>query len=103
LDAFEHFALGQKPEFRQSRIRIPQKAAQRRIRERKNSTSTPRPVEVRKIKRPWTNLEMRVKPLPIGFDTRKTHNEEPKYTTLNESVVEILFSLKYLTYPSLWM
>jgi hypothetical protein len=27
-----------------------------------------------------------VRPLPIGFDTRKTHSDEPQYTTLNKSV-----------------
>jgi hypothetical protein len=30
-----------------------------------------------------------VKPLPIGFDTRKTHSDELQYTTLNKNVVTL--------------
>jgi hypothetical protein len=30
-----------------------------------------------------------VKPLPIGFDTRKTHSDELIYTTHNKSVLKI--------------
>jgi hypothetical protein len=28
-----------------------------------------------------------VKPLPIGFDTRKAHSDKPEYTTHNKSVL----------------
>jgi hypothetical protein len=55
-------------------------------------------VKVRKIKLPWANLgNAVVRPPPNGFDTRKTHKDQSKYTTLNKSVKENWISQKYLT------
>jgi hypothetical protein len=40
-----------------------------------------------------------VKPLPIGFDTRKAHSDAPTYTTYNKNVDKMQIFSKYLTCP----